>query len=191
MRLTGLIIGGLIVAAGLAFILTPLRMYLIIGWLVGSLLIVGMLVEVVKHLKCKSFGKMQIIEAVVMLGLGIALIATDLQQTLTQVVIVYIVAGGLAISGLIKLIVAYISVKKGKKALGIIVNGALSLLIGIAGFVFKNAVATIIGVLVGFHIANFGLTIFIAAWHMKKTIVATINGEYTETTVNPELPKEN
>lgn len=107
---------------------------------------------------------------------GAILLVSDFNHILTQVVMVYLIAGGIMLSGIIELLIGYIAYKKtgtGKLAL---IFGSISFCIGLAGIIFKNATIYIIGVIVGYHIVRIGLAIFMTARDINKPDIIDVDG---------------
>lgn len=175
MRLFGLLVGGLITLVGLSIMLTPLRTYFLIGWITGCVLLCNGLsmVGVGTTKGNKSLSKCVVggITAIV----GFILLMTDKQQTITQILVVNLISGGVVISGIIECIIGYMMVKRNKKGVHCLIMGGLSIAMGIAGMLFRDATVIVVGMIVGYHIVRIGATIFMFAWSMEKPKVIDIN----------------
>lgn len=158
MKKFGMVLGGLITLFGLGIILTPLRTYFIIGSIVGFVLIINGISTLVGGLKSKSRSKS--ISGIVTTAIALFLLFTEMQQTLTENFIIYLVAGGIMLTGLIETVIGLILLKKKENGLTTFLMGVGSLGVGLAGIIFKETTAMVIGAVVGYHIVRFGLNIF-------------------------------
>ncbi len=174
MRTFGMILGGLIALFGLSIILTPLRSYFLIGWITGVVLLFNGLPMLLSAIRRKN--RSRIIMGLITTIVGAILLISDFNHILTQVVMVYLIAGGIMLSGIIELLIGYIAYKNtgtGKLAL---IFGGISFCIGLAGIIFKNATIYIIGVIVGYHIVRIGIAIFMTARDINKPDIIDVDG---------------
>lgn len=174
MRIFGMIIGGLIALFGLSIILTPLRTYFLIGWITGCVLLCNGLPILFSAIRRKN--RSRIIMGLITSIIGIILLVSDFQQVLTQVVMVYLIAGGIMLSGIIELIIGYITYKNTGKGKIALIFGGISFCIGLAGIIFKDATIYIIGVIVGYHIVRIGISVFMTARDINKPDIIDIDG---------------
>lgn len=165
MKNLAMVCGALIALFGLSIMLTPLRTYFLIGWVAGFVLIFNGISTLLG--KGRRYSK----SGIVTLLIGIVLLITDLQQVLSQVIIVYLVAGGVMVSGIIECIFAYIMIKSNQKAGKTMFLGIVSFSLGLSGLLFKDIALVIIGVIVGYHIFRVGLNIFGYAKNFDKPVI--------------------
>lgn len=178
MRKFCMVLGVLVMLFGLSIMLTPLRSYFLIGWITGCVLLCNGLSTFFAGFRKKGRSLNKIIVGLITTGIGLLLLFTDMQQTLTQVVIVYLVAGGILISGLIELILGYALIKKEKKGLTTLIFGLISFSIGLMGLIFQNTTVLVVGALVGYHLIRIGMTIFSTAkdWYKPHVIGVSKSG---------------
>lgn len=168
MRIFGLILGGAIALFGLSIMFTPLRTYFLIGWMAGCVLLCNGLSMLGDGFFRKNRSLSKCIAGGITSIVGIILLVTDVQQSITQVLIVYLVAGGIMLSGFIECIIGYLMIKKNKKGLFPLIIGGISFSVGLAGMIYQNATVIVVGVVVGYHIVRIGVTIFMFARDMNK-----------------------
>lgn len=166
MKKIGMICGGLITLFGLSIIFTPLRTLFIIGSIVGLVLLCNGLSTLIGGLKKKSRSKS--IVGIVTTAVGLFLLFTEMQQTLTQVIIIYLVAGGIMLTGFIECVIGATLIKKKENGTPTLIIGFISLLIGLAGIIYKETTVIVIGAIVGYHIVRIGLNIFVFARDFDK-----------------------
>ncbi|MFI3201595.1 MAG: DUF308 domain-containing protein [Eubacteriales bacterium] len=170
MKLLGMIIGGLVTAFGLSIMFTPLRTYFLLGWIIGLVLLCNGVSMLGDGLRKSDRSLSKILVGTVTALIGTILLVSDFQQILTQIIIVYLVAGGILVSGLIECIIGYALLKNDRKGVLALIIGATSVVVGIAGLVFQNATVTVIGFIVGYHIVRIGLNIFLFARSFSVTV---------------------
>lgn len=172
MRKFGMIGGGLIALLGLGIILTPLRTFFIIGTIVGLVLLCNGLSTLFGGLKKKSRSKS--IVGIVTTAVGLFLLFTEMQQTLTEVIIIYLVAGGIMLTGFIECVIGVNLMKKKENGIPTLIIGAISFAIGLGGIIYKETTVMVIGAIVGYHIVRIGLNIFVFARDFDKPQVITL-----------------
>lgn len=160
MKRVAMVLGGLLSLMGFSIMFTPIRTYFLIGWITGCVLLCHGLSTLGDGLGKRNRNLRKILVGAVTILVGGGLMATDLQQTLPQLIIVYIVAGGILVSGLIECIIGYLMLKKGQKSLPTLIFGGISCAVGLAGLIFKDATVMVIGFVVGYHILRMGLNLF-------------------------------
>lgn len=156
MRKFGMVVGALIAVFGVSVMATPLRTYFIISWIIGCVLLCNGLGTVINGLAKKSRSITKCIAGLTTAIIGIVLLATDFEQTL----IVYLVAGGIMISGLVETIYASSLKKREEKYLKPAIMGVISFIVGLVGIFLQDATVTIIGIVVGYYIVRIGLSVF-------------------------------
>lgn len=178
MKKAGLVIGGLITILGLSIMLTPLRTYFLVGWVIGIILLFnGILMFGSGFRKNRRSGSKMTVGLVTTL-IGGTLLITDSLQMLTQNLIVYFVAGGILFSGMVECFVGYKRIKSGIPGLPTFILGIISTAVGIFAFLYQNTTVLVIGAIVGFHIAKIGLNIFLAAYNMDKPRILDVDGSF-------------
>lgn len=169
MKLFTTIVGGLITLFGVSIMLTPLRTYFLIGWIVGVVLLCNGLSMLFTGLRYKIKSKKFV--GITTTLIGIVLLVTDLQQILTQIFIVYLVAGGIMLVGFVECIIGYMLVKKGQGGMYTLVVGAISFAVGLFGLIFKEATVIVIGLIVGYHIVRIGLNVISFSKYMGAQVI--------------------
>lgn len=175
MRLFGMVMGAIISLIGLSIMFTPLRTYFVIGWITGMVLLFQGVPMFFSGLKRKSRGKM--IAGMITTIVAILLLVSDLQQILTMTITVYLVAGGILLSGLVEFIIGLQLLKKDRNGLLPVVTGGVSIAIGLAGLIFKETTVVVIGVIVGVHILRIGVSVFFQAKNMDKPQVINLSDD--------------
>lgn len=175
MRIAGMLTGGLIALFGLSIIFTPMRTYFLIGKVIAFIFLCNGLATLVTSLKKgqNSTGK-RIISLVITL-IGVVLLVSDLYQVLTQIFIVYLVAGGILLSGLVECLVGYRMVKSDKTGFIPLILGVISVIVGLVGLIYQNATIFVIGAIVGYHITRMGLSVFLWARNINKPQVIDLH----------------
>lgn len=167
----GMIIGILISLFGVSIILTPFKTYFILGSIAGFVLLINGVPSLIVNLIRKDRKLFKIIVPAITTFLGFILVATDMAQVLTQTIIVYIIAGGIIITGLIECISSLAVIKKDKRAIETLVIGIISLILGFLCITFKETTVVIIGASVGFYILRIGLNLFVFARDYNKPYI--------------------
>lgn len=166
MRMFGLVLGAIISLIGLSIMFTPLRTYFVIGWITGVVLLLQGIPMFFSGVKRKSRGKM--IAGLITTIVSLLLLVSDLQQMLTMTITVYLVAGGILLSGFVEFFIGMQLLKKDRNGLVATVTGAISIVVGLAGLIFKETTVLVIGFIVGVHILRLGISIFFQAKNMDK-----------------------
>lgn len=172
MKIFGLVTGALVTILGLSIMLTPLRMYFLIGWVIGIVLTCNGLSLLLSGIKKEKKNKGLTFIGIVTTLVGIILLVTDLQQLLTEIIIVYLITGGIMFSGLVECIIGFNLKKRGKNPVPALLIGGISLAVGLAGIIFHDATVKVIGLVVGYHIVRIGITIFMATYNGGKVVNA-------------------
>lgn len=166
MRKFGMIFGGLITLFGLSIMFTPLRTFFIIGSIVGLVLLCNGLSTLIGGLKKKSRSKS--IEGIVTTAVGLFLLFSEMQETLTESLIIYLVAGAIVLTGLIECFIGRNLMKNKNNGIPTLIIGIISITIGVAGIIFKETTVMVIGAIVGYQIVKIGLNIFVFARDFDK-----------------------
>lgn len=167
MKNIGMVVGGLLMILGVSIMVTPLRTYFIIGWIAGCVLLFNGLPLVFSGISKKNRSKGKCLVGGVTVLIGIILLITDVKQILSQVLIVNLIAGGIMLSGLIECIIGYGLLKRYNQFSKTLILGIISLVIGLAGLIFRETTVVIIGIIVGYHILRVGISIFTYARRME------------------------
>lgn len=176
MQKLGMFCGVVISLIGLSIMFTPFRVYVLLGWLVGFIMLSHGFSTLFSGINTKS--RWRCVTGGVTMVIGGILVVSDMFEVLTQNIIIYLVAGGIIISGLIECFVGYSLLKeKEKRKNGVICfgMGSLSLAVGFFGLFYKNATVLVIGAIVGFHIVKMGVNLFVYARDYYKPKVIDLN----------------
>lgn len=171
----GMVVGGIISLLGLSIMFTPLRTYFLIGWITGVVLLFNALPMLISGLSRRNRSLSKIIVGGITALVALILLVSDFQQILTQIIIVYLVAGGIMLSGLVECIIGYLLMKKNRRGLPTLITGGISFAIGLAGLIFQDTTVWVIGIIVGAHILRIGVSVFVSAKNMDKPKVINLN----------------
>ncbi|MFI3254159.1 MAG: DUF308 domain-containing protein [Eubacteriales bacterium] len=174
MKLFGTVTGFLVTIFGISIMFNPFQTFEIIDWMIGIVLLCNGLSMLFDGLRKGNPNRSKVIIGIVTTILGIVLLVTDSLQTLTTVIVVYLVAGGIMVSGLIECILGYLSIKKGNPNMHTLIIGIFSFVIGLAGLIFQSAAARVIDLFMGYHVVRIGLTILFATLNMDKPKVINL-----------------
>lgn len=161
--------GVLISLLGLSIMFTPMRVYFLIGWLIGFIMVCNGVSTLLGGMKKKS--RSRCIAGFITTFIGGALVLGDSLELIQQSLIIYLVAGGIIVTGLIECFVGYSMMKdkqKGKNGLQCFIMGCLSLGVGLFGMLNQQATVMVIGAVVGFHIVKIGVNICVYARDFNK-----------------------
>lgn len=163
-RIVMIITGILTVLLGIYAVVRPFRTFLSIGWLLGALLLINGIELVILSLskEKKDMGGciLGILE-----GIGGAfLLFSGIQRFLTDIAVIYLVAGCILVYGIFQIVggAKVLKVSKGKGILGI-VCGVLSIIITL--MVCNHPLLTMIsmGYIIAFSILMQGINMIVAA----------------------------
>lgn len=171
MKKAGMIFGGLVTIFGLSIMATPLRTYFLLGWIAGCVFLFNGLSLVFSGLSKHNRNLSKCVVGSVTALIGVVLLVTDLQQILTQALVIYLVAGGILLSGVVECVAGYVMTRYNQNASKTFILGGISIALGVAGLVFKDATVIIIGVVVGYHIVRLGMTIFNSARNLDSVVI--------------------
>lgn len=177
MKKTGLVVGILVILLGLSVIFTPIRTYFLIGWMIGLIFLVNGASVLFVGFRKKPKNKSQMSIGLTFTILGIVLLVSDNLYILSQNIIVYLVAGGILLSGLIE---CFIGVKlvKAKRGFFTLLFGIISCCVGLAGLLHKEATSMLMSAVVGYFIIKIGVSIFMFARDFEKPQVIKVKDSF-------------
>lgn len=150
-----------LVLFGLCIIFTPLRIYFLLGWVAGAVILCNGLSSLIAQFTQKKKSRSKIITGLVGTVIGVILLVSDLQQSITESFIVYLVTAGIALTGLVECGFGLLFWKKDKSALIPLVMGMISLGIAVLALANQEATSTIISAIVGFYVMKMGASVFV------------------------------
>lgn len=157
------ILGMLVSLFGLSIMITPLRTYFIIGWMIGSLLLLVGVPTLLTGIFKKQRSISRILVGAIPTVIGFLLVSTDLQQTLTQNLVIFFIAGGIVLTGLSECFIGCVLFKQQKKGFLTILVGLISVGVGLASMYYSEASAFVLGLVVGYHILRMGISLLMLA----------------------------
>ncbi|MDD3238501.1 MAG: DUF308 domain-containing protein [Lachnospira sp.] len=164
-----LVTGIITVLLGIYAVVTPLRTFLAIGWILGILFLMNGVELVIAALskEKKEVGTciIGVIEGIV----GLMLLFSGVQRFLTDVAATYLVGGSLLIYGIFQIVkgVKKCQESKSKGILGIIC-GALGVLAGILAFTHPIITMISVGYMIAFSILMQGINMTVLAINLGK-----------------------
>ncbi len=172
MKTFGMIMSVVLALLGLSIMFTPLRLYFIIGWITGFVLLLHGIPLFFSGLPKKRRNHSKVILGLITSVVGTVLMVSHFLDSLTQILMVYLVAGGILLSGLMECFWGYQLKKRGGKYLSTLIFGICSCAMGLVGLIFQQTTEIVIGFLVGYHICRMGISLFckIRDWDKDKIL---------------------
>ncbi|MEX1218309.1 MAG: DUF308 domain-containing protein [Acidimicrobiales bacterium] len=172
-RITAYAIGFISLLAGLILLFRPDRQLHIVAIIVGFLFVVsgfGQAAEAVTTHRQGTYWGLLLIRGLINFGIGLALIFWT-GATLTA--IVWLVGLDLVITGLLAVVVSFmLSKETGRGAL--LVEGLITIAIGLVIMVWPSATLNVLGVVVGIGLALLGLLFLYSGYQLSK-VKATLS----------------
>lgn len=179
------ILGLLVSLFGLSIMVTPLRTYfIIIGWMIGSLLLLVGVPTLLTGIFKKQRSISRILVGAIPTVIGFLLVSTDLQQTLTQNLVIFFIAGGIVLTGLSECIIGCVLFKQQKKGFLTILVGLISVGVGLASMYYSDASAFVLGLVVGYHILRMGISLLMLAKDYDKPHILEFYNEPSMEQIN-------
>ena len=171
MKVTGIVIGVLLILGGISCMLTPTVTYLTLAWVAGFSMIVDAIGNIATWFakkKDRMADGWDLAGAIASLIFGVILVSSAAAQVLTAVIMVNIVAVWIIVKGIIR-IVAAIRLRQLRKALDaqvlgrnwgkILAMGILMTICGILCLIDSGILMVVIGIAVGIAIISSGVNL--------------------------------
>ena len=166
-KIIRIIIGIILVFAGISCIITPAATVTPLAWTIGLLIIVHALscIGVWQERRALGFGEnYELISAILSLIFGVVLIVSNFFQTMVSTILSYILASWIAMIGIFRLLVAS-NLRKLEVDTSVRINnyntqmiiGVLLILIAVLIFIRPVIVAAVLGIFIGICLAVFGI----------------------------------
>ncbi len=172
-RITAYSIGFISLVAGLVLLFRPDRELQIIAIILGFLFVVsgfGQAAEAVTTHRRGTYWGLLLIRGLINFGFGLALI---FWTGATVNVIVWLVGLDFVITGLIAVVVSFMVGKEGGRG-ALLLEGIVTIGIGIVIMVWPNATKNVLGVVIGIGLALLGLLFLFSGYQLSK-VKATLS----------------
>ncbi len=150
-----------LVLFGLSIMFTPLRVYFLLGWVAGAVILCNGLSSLINQFNQKTKSRSKIITGLVGTIVGGILLVSDFRENITESFVVYLITAGITLTGLVECGFGLLFWKKDKAALIPLVMGLVSLGIAVLALANQEATSTIISVIVGFYVMKMGASVFV------------------------------
>ncbi|MCQ2559420.1 MAG: DUF308 domain-containing protein [Clostridia bacterium] len=170
-KVLSVILGLLMVAAGVYCICTPALTYLILGWVIGVCMVVNAIGSFFTYSERKKFGTADgwtLVGAIISLLLGLTLAANGIMQIMVDLFILYIVAAWLLIMGIIRIMMA-IRLYRFRKSLAarvlgrnwgwVLIMGLLLVACGVLSLINPFSLMLAIGLIIGINLIVIGVNL--------------------------------
>lgn len=166
-KIIRIIIGIILVFAGIYCIITPAATVAPLAWTIGLFIIVHALscIGVWQERRALGFGEnYELISAILSLIFGAVLIVSNFFQTMVSTILSYILASWIAMIGIFRLLVAS-NLRKLEVDTSVRINnyntqmiiGVLLILVAVVIFIRPVIVAAVLGIFIGICLAVFGI----------------------------------
>ncbi len=166
MKVAGMIFGVLTVLIGIYALCVPVQSFLVIGWLVGMVLFADGLTLLIVSLKKEKKAMWNALLGALVAIAGLIILFCDLQRLLTDILMIYMIAGSVVAVGVIQCVVGIKSYKTTKKGLGTFIVGALAMIIGILAAVHPLLTMVVVGYYIAFSLIMHGLSMIAISMKM-------------------------
>lgn len=172
MKTAGIITGVLMVILGFCSIFMPMRTFLGIGWLVGTLILIYGIQQIIDGVKHKEKRVTHILLGVLGAAVGALILFNGAQRLLTDIMLAYIIGGYILISGIFQIVFGckLYKVDKGSGVLKIIC-GVIGIIAGLVSLAHPVLTMFSVGYIIAFTLISQGISILILAFGTKKTSV--------------------
>lgn len=164
-RILAYTVGALSLIAGIVLLFWPDRTVTVIARLIGILFIVvgfGQAAEAFTH-RSDTYWGLLLVRGLINLGVGIALLAWP---GVTLNVVIWLVGLNLVITGAIGMFAGFnVPSERGKSA--ILVQSALTIVLGLLIMVWPSATLTVIGIVVAAVLIIIGITLFWSGYQLS------------------------
>ncbi|MCG9477116.1 MAG: DUF308 domain-containing protein [Actinomycetia bacterium] len=174
-RITAYSIGFISLVAGLVLLFRPDREDSIVAIIIGFLFVVsgfGQAAEAVTTHRKGSYWGLLLIRGLINFGFGLALI---FWTGPTVLVIVWLVGLDFVITGLLAIVVSFMLGKDGGRR-GLLIEGLITIAIGIVVMAWPEATTSVLGVVIGIGLALLGLLFLFSGYQLSKVKATLTSG---------------
>ncbi|MEY3511864.1 MAG: hypothetical protein RL486_529 [Actinomycetota bacterium] len=174
-RITAYSIGFISLVAGLVLLFRPDREDSIVAIIIGFLFVVsgfGQAAEAVTTHRKGSYWGLLLIRGLINFGFGLALI---FWTGPTVLVIVWLVGLDFVITGLLAIVVSFMIGKDGGRR-GLLIEGLITIAIGIVVMAWPEATTSVLGVVIGIGLALLGLLFLFSGYQLSKVKATLTSG---------------
>jgi len=174
-RITAYSIGFISLVAGLVLLFRPDREDSIVAIIIGFLFVVsgfGQAAEAVTTHRKGSYWGLLLIRGLINFGFGLALI---FWTGPTVLVIVWLVGLDFVITGLLAIVVSFMIGKDGGRR-GLLIEGLITIAIGIVIMAWPEATKNVLGVVIGIGLTLLGLLFLFSGYQLSKVKATLTSG---------------
>ena len=174
-RITAYSIGFISLVAGLVLLFRPDRELQIIAIILGFLFVVSgfsQVAEAVTTHRKGSYWGLLVIRGLINFGIGLALI---FWTGATVNVIVWLVGLDFVITGLLAIVVSFMLGKDGGRR-GLLIEGLITIAIGIVVMAWPEATTSVLGVVIGIGLTLLGLLFLFSGYQLSKVKATLTSG---------------
>ena len=174
-RITAYSIGFISLVAGLVLLFRPDRELQIIAIILGFLFVVSgfsQVAEAVTTHRKGSYWGLLVIRGLINFGIGLALIFWT-GATLTA--IIWLVGLDFVITGLLAIVVSFMIGKDGGRR-GLLIEGLITIAIGIVIMAWPEATTSVLGVVIGIGLTLLGLLFLFSGYQLSKVKATLTSG---------------
>jgi len=174
-RITAYSIGFISLVAGLVLLFRPDREDSIVAIIIGFLFVVsgfGQAAEAVTTHRKGSYWGLLLIRGLINFGFGLALI---FWTGPTVLVIVWLVGLDFVITGLLAIVVSFMIGKDGGRR-GLLIEGLITIAIGIVVMAWPEATTSVLGVVIGIGLTLLGLLFLFSGYQLSKVKATLTSG---------------
>ena len=174
-RITAYSIGFISLVAGLVLLFRPDRELQIIAIIIGFLFVVsgfGQAAEAVTTHRKGSYWGLLLIRGLVNFGFGLALI---FWTGATVTVIVWLVGLDFVITGILAIVVSFMLGKDGGRG-ALLVEGLITIAIGVIIMVWPTATTNVLGIVIGIGLTLLGLLFLYSGYQLSKVKATLASG---------------
>ena len=174
-RITAYSIGFISLVAGLVLLFRPDREDSIVAIIIGFLFVVsgfGQAAEAVTTHRKGSYWGLLLIRGLINFGFGLALI---FWTGPTVLVIVWLVGLDFVITGLLAIVVSFMIGKDGGRR-GLLIEGLITIAIGIVIMAWPEATTSVLGVVIGIGLTLLGLLFLFSGYQLSKVKATLTSG---------------
>lgn len=172
MKVVTMILGILLVMAGIGLLFVPGLTFLSVGWMVGLALLIAGIGAIANYALLHRTGLVSGLDLFVGIltgGLGILLLLNQTMRVVTDVVAVYLLGAWLLIGGVVRIIEAVMQSRVQGSGWGWwLVLGILMIGLGVYSLMHPLVAAVAIGWLMGFYIVMAGIDLLVLGASVRK-----------------------
>ena len=176
LSIAAIILGIVVMIGGIACMFMPEETYLSLAWLLGVCMVADGIASIVTWMRLRKIGftnKWALVQALISIVLGVAILASSAMQVAIDLLIAYLVAAWLIVGGAMRMLYAW-RMREIHKTLGTqytgkrwwmpFILGALLAAFGIASLFNPAMLMTSIGLIIGLSIIVAGASIISLAF---------------------------